>query len=144
LIEIEGFETTAGQLFRSFREVVDARFLELRSSSTSVHSQPCLDREQLVQEITSGDLKARVIYFKKESEKGQLTPYNHPTIGGVFPNQYVPLNLLLENNPKINPLMWKCEENMIRYFHMPANNMLWVEVQHAIQNLIFSPNNIFV
>jgi hypothetical protein len=27
-----------------------------------------------------------------------------------------------------NPLTEKCEENTIRYFHFPANNMLWVEV----------------
>jgi len=123
LVELGGFESTAGQLFRSFREVADARFLKNRSSSTSVHSQPSPDREQLMQEILSSDLKARVIYFKKEPGKPGLTPYNHPTIGGVFPNQDIPLSLLLENNPAKNPLMWKCEENMIRYFHMPANNM---------------------
>lgn len=30
-----------------------------------------------------------------------------------------------------NPLTEKCEEDTIRYFHFPANNMLWVEVCDA-------------
>jgi hypothetical protein len=31
-------------------------------------------------------------------------------------------------NKEDNPLTEKCEKNTIRYFHFPANNMLWVEV----------------
>jgi hypothetical protein len=57
-------------------------------------------------------------------------PYDHPALEDKFPNQKVPLSLLLEDSPKENPLMWKCEEDMIRYFHIPANNMSWVEVSY--------------
>ena len=74
------------------------------------------------------DLNANVIYFKNHE------PYDHPDFkgSGPFPNQKIPLNLLLKKDQKKNPLMWKCEENMIRYFHVPANNMAWIEVRQII------------
>lgn len=70
------------------------------------------------------DFKANVIYFKGKR------PYDHPSFqeSGVFPDQKVPLSLLLKQDIDNNPLMWKCEKDMIRYFHIPANNMSWMEV----------------
>lgn len=38
-----------------------------------------------------------------------------------------PVRDVLDKNKK-NPLMEPCEKDSIRYFHFPANNMLWVEV----------------
>lgn len=63
-----------------------------------------------------------VVYFKD----GQ--PYSDPGLPGQFPRQHVPLSTLLFNRDKCNPLMGQCKEGMIRWFHIPANNMQWVEV----------------
>jgi hypothetical protein len=61
-------------------------------------------------------------------------PHTHPLFDDKFPDQTVPLDDLLYNlNPKENPLMEPCPENMIRYFHFPANNMSWLEVSVIIQ-----------
>ncbi|KAH8676422.1 hypothetical protein BGZ60DRAFT_258152 [Tricladium varicosporioides] len=38
-----------------------------------------------------------------------------------------PLNDVLFKEGKENPLTQKCEDDTIRYFHIPANNMHWVE-----------------
>lgn len=46
----------------------------------------------------------------------------------IFPNQKIPLSLLLKGDKKKNPLMWDCEDDMIRCFHIPANNMTSCEV----------------
>lgn len=74
--------------------------------------------------IELDDLNANIIYFKNKE------PYDHPNFigSGSFPNQKVPLELLLKDDKARNPLMWDCEEDMIRYFHVPANNMAWIEV----------------
>jgi hypothetical protein len=46
-----------------------------------------------------------------------------------FPNQKIAVKDLLYNkNKDMNPLMRPCEDNEIRYFHLPGNNMEWVEV----------------
>lgn len=37
-------------------------------------------------------------------------------------------------NKEDNPLTKKCEEDTIRYFHFPANNMLWVEVLNVYRH----------
>jgi hypothetical protein len=47
-----------------------------------------------------------------------------------FPNQKIPLKELLYNtDPGTNPLMKQCKDGMIRYFHLPGNNMEWIEVR---------------
>jgi hypothetical protein len=47
-----------------------------------------------------------------------------------FPNQKIPLKQLLYNtDPDTNPLMKPCKDGMIRYFHLPGNNMEWIEVR---------------
>lgn len=67
------------------------------------------------------EVKAAMIYFKDGR------PYTVPGINNEFPNQKIPVkNLLAEEEG--NPLMKSYPENMIRYFHLPANNMIWVEV----------------
>lgn len=45
-----------------------------------------------------------------------------------------PLNDILYKKQS-NPLMEECEENSIRYFHFPANNMRWVEVSNILPGL---------
>jgi hypothetical protein len=66
------------------------------------------------------DMHASVIYF----EDGR--PYDVPSLQGRFPNQKVTVEKLLASEEE-NPLMEKCPENQIRYFHLPANNMKWLE-----------------
>jgi hypothetical protein len=68
-------------------------------------------------------MNAYALFFR-ESEG-----YSDSTCFEEFPNQKLPLKDLLYNkDKKTNPLMRDCEENEIRYFHLPANNMDWVEV----------------
>lgn len=67
------------------------------------------------------DIKAPVIYFKDSQ------PYDVPGVPGSFPNQKITVKELLADIRETNPLMQPCPDNMVRYFHLPANNMLWVE-----------------
>jgi hypothetical protein len=68
------------------------------------------------------EIKAPMIYFKDSR------PYDIPGVENTFPNQKIPINKLLADDAIANPLMQPCDDNMIRYFHLPANNMIWVEV----------------
>lgn len=46
--------------------------------------------------------------------------------GGNFPNQKMPVEQLLQSSG--SPLKPKPDSKFIRYFHIPTNNMSWVEV----------------
>jgi hypothetical protein len=66
---------------------------------------------------------AHMVLFKSSS------PYSDPEYPQAWPNQMLPLeDLLYDKNAKSNPLMKPCERDMIRWFHLPSNNMTWVEV----------------
>jgi hypothetical protein len=67
------------------------------------------------------NIKASIIFFK-DSRAHELPQYS-----GKFPNQKIAVADLLVEDEARNPLMMPCEDNMIRYFHFPANNMVWVE-----------------
>lgn len=135
VLEAEGLRTDTGKLLRSFKATLSQRLprrrsythLNLPERDPAAHAS----LKSLEDEVMLDDLKANVMYFKKKSDQNHPEPYDHPDLGDKFPNQKVPLSLLLEDNSK-NPLMWKCEENMIRYFHIPANNMSWVEVSGGV------------
>lgn len=72
-------------------------------------------------------LNANMILFN-DSKK-----YTDPDYPEEFPNQKIPLDdLLYKEDKAINPLYKECPKNMIRYFHLPANNMSWVEVGYGI------------
>lgn len=68
------------------------------------------------------DLFANMILFRDSlpwSDTGSLDK---------FPNQKISIqSLLYEKDISKNPLMRQCEKNEIRYFHLPGNNMEWVE-----------------
>jgi hypothetical protein len=68
------------------------------------------------------EINAPMIFFKNSR------PYDIPGIENSFPNQKIPIKMLLAEEPDANPLMQPCEDNVVRYFHLPANNMIWVEV----------------
>jgi hypothetical protein len=52
---------------------------------------------------------------------------------GEYSLKTYPVHDVLYNKDK-NPLTERCEENTIRYFHFPANCMLWVEVCNSSDN----------
>ncbi len=86
-----------------------------RRSGTTVFDAPYEDVEM--------DIKAPVIYLKDSQ------PCQVPGLENAYPNQKILLSDLLADDETRNPLMQPCEEGVVRYFHLPANNMAWVEVR---------------
>ncbi|KAK4135800.1 hypothetical protein BT67DRAFT_261272 [Trichocladium antarcticum] len=72
-------------------------------------------------ENTYKGIQAGAVYFKDGE------PYSHPKLHGSFPDQTTPLLDLLAKDGDKSMLMVPCEEGMLRWFHIPANNMSWVE-----------------
>ncbi|KAK4121997.1 hypothetical protein N657DRAFT_576474 [Parathielavia appendiculata] len=66
-------------------------------------------------------IKAPVLYFKD----GQ--PFDVPGLSKAFPHQKVTVADLMSEDEARNPIMQPTEDNVVRYFHLPANNMIWVE-----------------
>ena len=64
-----------------------------------------------------------VIVFEKG--QGGVT-LNHPLCHGHFPHQKIPMQKLLYAR-KETPLRRARDKNQLRYFHLQANNMKWVE-----------------
>jgi len=68
-------------------------------------------------------MNAYALFFR------DFEPYSDPSCFDKFPNQKLAVKDLVFNEDKEkNPLMRECGENEIRYFHLPGNNMEWVEV----------------
>jgi hypothetical protein len=66
---------------------------------------------------------AYAVFYKKSE------PWNDDSCIDQFPNQKKPLKDLLYHKIKAeNPLMRDCDEDEIRWFHFPGNNMDWIEV----------------
>ncbi|KAL2168027.1 hypothetical protein VTG60DRAFT_503 [Thermothelomyces hinnuleus] len=68
-----------------------------------------------------GYIKASVMYFKD----GQ--PYDLPGLPKSFPKQKVPVADLLSEDAAKNPIMQPVEDGILRYFHLAANNLTWIE-----------------
>jgi len=66
-----------------------------------------------------------VIVFDKGSKGVTI---NHPLCHGQFPNQKISIQKLLYNKTD-TPLKRTMDKDQLRYFHLPANNMKWVEVR---------------
>lgn len=71
-----------------------------------------------------------VIVFEKG---GEGLTIEHPLCHGRFPNQKISIQQLLYNKSG-TPLKRTENKNLLRYFHLPANNMAWVEVCILIGN----------
>jgi hypothetical protein len=126
--EAEGSKTARGRLLSSFKIALSHRFPTAGRRPSPPRAAPPNPRGHQssasnvkFDDIDLAGLNANVIYFKDN------LPYDHPAFDGTFPNQTVPLARILKHDEKGNPLMWNCEKSMIRYFHLPANNMAWVE-----------------
>jgi hypothetical protein len=68
------------------------------------------------------NIRAGVMSFKNGK------PFNIPGLDNDFPHQNITVEELLTEDPYSNPVMRPGEGNMVRYFHLPANNIIWVEV----------------
>jgi hypothetical protein len=69
-------------------------------------------------------MKAYMMFYKN------ATPFTDPTFPDKFPNQKISVEDLLLKKEDVNtknPLMRPCGEDEIRYFHLPGNNMEWIE-----------------
>ncbi|KAM7211871.1 magnesium transport protein cora [Rhypophila decipiens] len=66
-------------------------------------------------------IKAPVMYFKDGH------PIDVPGLSNHYPNQKVMVSDLLSEDEAANLIMQPCDEDMVRYFHLPANNMTWIE-----------------
>lgn len=73
------------------------------------------------------EMNAYALFFRN-SEK-----YTDPICADQFPNQKLPVkDLLFNKDIGTNPLMRACADNEIRYFHLPGNNMDWVEASSML------------
>ncbi|KAH8648301.1 hypothetical protein BGZ60DRAFT_499681 [Tricladium varicosporioides] len=115
-------------LSKLFREKKSDRQPDCQLRSSTFTAFDLLDKQLLVDpdfeagpDATTGyGMETSMLFFK------DLKPWDHPAFPKTFPNQKIKIHDLLENNPK-NPLIEPCEPDMIRYFHLPHNNMSWVE-----------------
>jgi hypothetical protein len=71
-------------------------------------------------------LKACIMHFNN-GKGGHTHTHKCKHVEGQFPNQKVPVHILL-SNIKDNPLREECKQGTFRYFHLPTNNMAWIEV----------------
>lgn len=75
------------------------------------------------------NINASVMYFKKPASGEGWQGSSSDLISGSFPDQEVSIHDLLE--PGLNsPLSEPCPVDTLRYFHLPANNMSWIEVRN--------------
>lgn len=87
-------------------------------------SEPTRPRIQLDDMNEDLDVSVNMMFFNNSTPQtlNEFLPEE-------FPDQKIPLNrLLYDEDPERNPLLRKCPEDTIRYFHVPANDMKWVEV----------------
>lgn len=144
ILDAEGPRTPSGKILDNFKKTFSHWSGEKRSYShlevatEASDATPTLEApEEREKEWILNDLTANVIYFKKASEEQHPEPFDHPAFSAAnFPNQKVPLQSLLSPDKDSNPLMWDCEPDMIRYFHLPANNMEWVEVRIIYSEIV--------
>jgi hypothetical protein len=113
-------KTEKGATLKKFKSSLSEwRKLNLRGDPEPERSQP-LDGVQDVS--VDYDIKASMIYFKNSR------PFDVPGVDSNFPNQKIAVSELLCDEEENNPLMRPCDDDTIRYFHFPANNMIWIEV----------------
>ena len=104
----------------------------LNESEDTAAAQPPREARIFSKENGFG-LSGNIMLFENSSnemtETSGYTGISDERFPDKFPNQRVPLKDLLYNkDPQSNPLMERCNEGRIRYFHLPGNNMEWIEV----------------
>jgi hypothetical protein len=121
-------KTENGVALKKFKSSLsDWRKLNLRRDPEPERSQPL---DGFPDTSVDNDIKASMIYFKNSR------PFDIPGVNNHFPNQKISVKDLLSDGEGNNPLMQPCEDGMIRYFHFPANNMIWVEASATIMHAV--------
>ena len=134
-LETTEYDSTAGARLREFKRTMGRWCVStgrpqapytnppaFRSVSGSWRSQtPGTPEFGGTEDSVDRHIKAPVICFKD----GQ--PFDVPGVAKSFPNQKVTMADLLSEDKTRNPIMQPAEDNVVRYFHLPANNMVWVE-----------------
>lgn len=98
-----------------------ARYRESKGAPARPKESPAPESRDAQDDEVDSQIKAPVMFFRG----GQ--PVTMAGLDGEFPSQKVSVQTLLTEDKKRNPLMWDCEADTIRYVHLPANNMAWVE-----------------
>lgn len=119
-LETTQCDSTAASRLRTFQQAM------VQWSAATGHPNSPAPPQARTAYLSSPDLvnhhvQAPVFYFRAGH------PVSLPTLRGQFPNQKLPVADLLADDPSRNPLMQPCDPSTVRYFHLPANNMLWVE-----------------
>lgn len=111
----EGGDETKGMVVR-LKRYLHTRFPSLpdRENPLPIPTWPTKDN--------AFGLSAYMIFFKKSE------PFTDTHYPDQYPNQRIAVKDLLDKNVKTNPLMQECGDDEIRYFHLPGNNMEWIEV----------------
>ncbi|KAH8679093.1 hypothetical protein BGZ60DRAFT_402512 [Tricladium varicosporioides] len=134
ILEIQEINSDKEKIFAKFRVTLETWVEENTNLPTRKFPAPKLPNtnSEILKEREEAfllqDLKVNAVYFRKtgNGENSYPAPYDHPDLlPEKFPDQKIPLDQFLQNDSEHNPLMWKCNEDMIRYFHIPANNMEW-------------------
>lgn len=118
---LDGTEQLVGMFRTSLVEFVYPRRDRLRPNMISP-LVPAAEGGKM--SLLNLDIRSDVVYFKDSNPYTDLSP----RFEGEFPNQTISLADLLTSD-EASPLTWDCGSNMVRYFHLPANNMSWVEVR---------------
>ncbi|KAK3312089.1 hypothetical protein B0H66DRAFT_394121 [Apodospora peruviana] len=129
-LETAQCDSTAAARLRTFKSAMRQWCLATNRPSDSYARGPAFDSSRRPsgmsgyfgsEDLVNSHIKAPVMYFKN----GQ--PIDVPGIANSFPNQKVMMSDLLSADETTNLLMQPCDDDVVRYFHLPANNMVWVE-----------------
>lgn len=124
-LETAQYDTTAAVRLREFKQAMTGWAIATSRPRAShgfdsrrpSEPNPYFGSDDLVNDY----IKAPVIFLKDGR------PHDVPGIPGHFPRQKIPMSDLLVDDIRRNPIMQPCEDDVVRYFHLPANNMVWVE-----------------
>lgn len=86
-----------------------------------------VDHRQGIKREGLDGFKAAVMYFTKEESSNSWKGFTHSHYKAQYPNQKLAMRDILTDN-KDNPLSQTHNQEELRYFHFPANNMEWIEV----------------
>ncbi|KAK4182905.1 magnesium transport protein cora [Podospora australis] len=130
-LETSEHDSTAGACLSTFKDALTqwraptGRPHGFHTHNQSTHSRSWASTRSFgfapPDDIVNDHIKAPVMYLQNGH------PVDTPRISSTFPQQKVTMADLLSKDETRNPIMQPCEEGTIRYFHLPANNMIWVE-----------------
>ncbi|KAI1862732.1 uncharacterized protein JN550_010069 [Neoarthrinium moseri] len=115
-------------------------------SGPGAEERPLQDAEEELQRASDSyyGLKAGAMYFTKGSDgtlRG-IDSNNGNYRGSKFPDQKIAMETILDGADD-NPLSEECPKDTIRYFHIPSNNMEWIEkaIKQHYGNQLTAPND---